>query len=117
MSNKKYNCNKKVKKPFHEFQYQPGEYCELLLSDFFNFVERKFDKIKIIKIFDKPAEMNLDEMSTFFALCRIEWDRYCLGHSLPGESERLLISKLIDQWVEKGKEKLVQSVLSKSNVS
>lgn len=117
MSNYKFNCNKKVKKPFHEFQYPAGEYCNLLLDDFFNYVERKFDKIKIIKAFDKPKDMDVKKMSYFLALCQIEWDRYCFGHSLPGESSKLLKSKLIEQWAKMGKRNLALNVSSRSNVN
>lgn len=117
MSNKRYNCNKKVKKPFHEFQYSAGEYCNLLLDDCFNYAEGKYGEIRIIKGFDKPAEMNIDKLSLFLTSCIIEWDRYCYGHSLPGESRKLFESRLIKQWVDMGKGKQVLDALSRNNAN
>ena len=98
MSNKRFNVVRKERTPYHDFQLSPGKYSDILVSDFFSFVDGNADKTRIVKVTNTPSNMGVNEMSDFLAACQVEWDRYCLWHSLPGESNRLLKSKIAKQW-------------------
>lgn len=115
MSNKRFNIVPRVKTPYHEFQLSPGEYSDILVSDFFNFVDGNKDELRVVRVDDIPLKMGLCEMSDFLVACQVEWERYCLGHSLPGESNRLLKSKIAKQWKIR-KNSLERNELLKSSV-
>lgn len=115
MSNKRFNFVSKAKSPYHEFQLPAGKYSDILVSDFFNFVDGKVGELRIVKVTNSPNKMEIDAMSDFLSACQIEWERYCLGHSLPGESNRLLKSKIAKQWKIR-KNSLERSVPSRNSV-
>lgn len=98
MSNKHFNNNKKVSTG-HEFQLSPGEYSDIMVSDFFCFTEGKYDEMKILKV-DRLKSIvgDIKQMSNVLAGGERIWKDYCEWYGLPRECKKLFINKVKRQW-------------------
>ena len=103
MSNKHFNNNKKVIAG-HEFQRSPGKYCDVLVNDFFNFTEGKYDEMVVLKV-DKLKSVIGDkyQMADVLSAGDSAWKRYYEWYGLPRECRKLFINKVKKQWEKLGK--------------
>lgn len=111
MSNKKFNNNVRKPEAYHELQLSPGEYCNVLVNDFFAVVDGRYDDLRIIVIKDKiPENPTLEQMATVMAACVKKWRTYCAWYNLPGESTKLFTKKVVKRWEENSQQHTCQSI-------
>lgn len=110
MSNSKFNNNKKVTPVGHEFQLSPGQYSDVLVNDFFSFVEGKYDDMKVIRVDKQKSNIgDIKQMSKVLHAGDTAWKEYCNWYGLPSECRKLYINKIKKQWEKAGnKEKTLQ---------
>lgn len=77
----------------------PGEYCDVLVTDFFSFAEGRLEEMRLMKVDEPHVKVgDLGQMSRVLAAGKQLWLRYCEWYRLPRECKQLFITKLKKQW-------------------
>lgn len=77
-----------------------GEHCDLLVADFYNYVEGQYDKVMLIDIRDVRDEEkpSMDGMRKVMSRCDRAWRSYCRLARLSGESYGLYLKRVRKEW-------------------
>ncbi len=74
--------------------------CQMLVDDFFAYINGQIDMIKLIDVRDLIAPMPPTDKMIGEALsrCQQAWLHYCSLYKLPGESHRMLKKRIRKKW-------------------
>lgn len=93
--------------------------CQELMDSFFAFVDGDWDKVEFIVIDDIKADGLPDAEQIGKALYRLNrcWIHRCQNLGLPGESQKLLITKIKKRWIKLQKEGVRRQIPTKKRKS
>lgn len=86
-----------------------SQYCNDLMNDFFKFCDGHPEYITTmvwIKDIEKPMPPSPKQMGTLLSRLDVIWKKYCDDAQLPRETKGLLISRVKEQWQERGKQQM-----------
>lgn len=77
-----------------------GEYCQMVLDDFFNFCDGKQELVKLVVVSDikEPMPPDFEQIKKMFGRCKRVWSDYCDFVRLPRECKQLFVTKAKAEW-------------------